>query len=276
MNILELNNKAYKNYKGKKLVVGFSEFSRPILCYCVQKSEYPKIIVQASMHAREYITAYLTLKLLNDFYRKGKNGSVYFIPIVNPDGVRIALNENPLYKANGRKVDLNTNFDARWGTGQSNITTPSTENYIGEAPFSEKESRALRDFTLKVKPDFTISYHSKGQEIYYDFFQDKLRRQKDLLVATKIAKETGYKIVSGLNSSGGYKDWCIEELKIPSVTIEVGRDNLSHPIKKDKLAQIYKENKKVILVAIEHFLENNARKIHEVGYFRGQKSDRKR
>ncbi len=259
MNILELNNKSYKIFKGKKLVVGLSEFSKPILCYCVEKSDYPKIIVQASIHAREYITAYLTLKLIKDFERKGKFGTVYFIPIVNPDGVKIALNKNPLYKANGRKVDLNTNFDARWGTGKSNITNPASENYIGKEPFSESESRALRDFTLKVKPNFTISYHSKGEEIYYEFFQGQEELEKDFCLARKIAKLTSYKIVSTPYSAGGYKDWCIEKLKIPSITIEVGNDKLTHPIKKGKLSNIYKKNKKVLIVAIKHFLENQCK-----------------
>lgn len=260
MNILELNKKEFKKFTGKKSVIGLSELGKPILCFCVEKSEYPKIMVQATMHAREYITAYLTLKLLKDFDKKGKQGSVYFIPIVNPDGLKIALNDNPLHKANGKNVDLNTNFDARWGTGENNITKPASENYIGKAPFSEKESKALRDFTFKIKPDFTISYHSKGEEIYYEFFQEQERKQNDLLLAQKIADTTDYKIVSTPNSAGGYKDWCIEKLKIPSITIEVGSDNLTHPIKRKSLRKIYKRNKDVIFVAIKHFMEKKCKK----------------
>ena len=259
MDILQLNNKQYKNFNGKKFVIGFSHYSKPILCYCVKKSEYPKIIVQASIHAREYITAYLTLELIKDFERSGNNGTVYFIPVVNPDGVKKALTENHLYKANGRKVDLNTNFDARWGTGKNNALYPASENYIGKAPFSENESKALRDFTLKIKPDFTISYHAKGQEIYYEFFQEKDRLERDFCWAQKIAKTTGYKIVSTPYSAGGYKDWCIESLKIPAITIEVGDDRLTHPIKKQQLKPIYNENKSVLKISIEHFLENKCK-----------------
>ena len=172
----------------------------------------------------------------------------------------MALKESPLYKANGRTVDLNVNFDAHWGTGKSNTISPSSENYIGKSPFSENESRALRDFTLKIKPDFTISYHSKGEEIYYEFFQEKERLKNDFCLAKKIAKTTGYKIVSTPFSAGGYKDWCIEKLKIPSITIEVGGDNLTHPIKKKNLRSIYIKNKNVVEVAIEHFLEKQCNK----------------
>ena len=253
MDILSLNKKYFKNFKGKKIVIGKSHLGRPILCYGIIKTPYPKAIIQASIHAREYITGYLTLKLINDFYKNGKVGSIYFIPIANPDGVMIALKKDKLYKANANGVDLNVNFDARWSTGSQNVRERASANYIGEKPFSEPESMALRDFTLKIKPDYTISYHSKGQEIYYEFFQKDLAR--DLELAKKVANVTGYQIKQTPNSAGGYKDWCIQELSISALTIEVGDDRLSHPIKKRHLGQIYNENKRVIEVANAFFVE---------------------
>ena len=254
MNILSLNKKFFKNFNGEKLVIGKSLFGHPILCYGVIKTSYPKAIIQGTIHAREYITGYLTLKLINDFYKNGKVGSVYFIPILNPDGVMISLRKDKLYKANGRGVDLNVNFDARWSTGSQNVKSPSSSNYIGEKPFSEPETMALRDFTLKIKPDYTISYHSKGQEIYYEFFQGDLKR--DFEFAKEIARLTGYQIKKTPNSAGGYKDWCIQQLKIPALTIEVGDDRLSHPIKKKHLRKIYKQNRGIIERANTFFVEN--------------------
>ena len=59
-----------------------------------------------------------------------------------------------------------------------------------------------------------------------------------------MAKVTGYAIKSAPNSAGGYKDWCIEKLKIPALTIEVGNDDLTHPIGEEHLVEIYKQNKK--------------------------------
>ena len=253
MDILSLNKKFFKNFKGKKIVIGTSLLGHPILCYGIIKSPYPKAIIQGSIHAREYITGYLTLKLIKDFYKNGKAGSIYFIPISNPDGVMISLTKDKLYKANARGVDLNVNFDARWSTGSQNVREKASANYIGEKPFSEPETRALRDFTLKIKPNYTISYHSKGQEIYYEFFQKDIAC--DLELAKKVAKETGYQIKKTPNSAGGYKDWCIQELGISALTIEVGRDDLLHPIKKRSLPKIYNENKRVIDVANAFFVE---------------------
>ena len=254
MDILSLNKKVFTSFKGKKIVIGRSLLGHPILCYGVITSPYPKAIIQGSIHAREYITGYLTLKLMLDFYKNGKNGSVYFIPVLNPDGVMIALKKDKLYKANARGVDLNVNFDARWSTGIENVRQRASANYIGEKPFSEPETKAIRDFTLKIKPNYTISYHSKGQEIYYEFFQEDISR--DFAFAREIALLTGYQIKKTPNSAGGYKDWCIQQLKIPSLTIEVGDDRLKHPITKKHLTKIYKQNKGVIKKANTFFVEN--------------------
>lgn len=260
MDIFKYLDRFYNNFNGQKGIIGKSVNGLPIYYFKVQKSNYPKLIIQASIHAREYITTYLTLKLIKDFNANGNVGTVYFVPMLNPDGVKICLKENPLYKANARGVDLNVNFDARYGSGEKNVFSKASENYVGEHAFSEPESIAIRDFTLGVLPDATVSYHSKGQEIYYEFFQGAEDLLRDFNLAKRVAKVTGYLIKSTPNSAGGYKDWCIEKLKIPALTIEVGNDDLSHPIGKEHLLEIYKQNKKVIKVVIDYLTEIRCKK----------------
>lgn len=255
MSIFVKLNDFYQSFDGEKGVIGYSFFNKPIYYLAVEKTKSPLLIVQCAIHAREYITAHLCLKLIDEFMRTGKLGKVYFIPLMNPDGVEIALNGKPFYKANGRGVDLNVNFDACWGLGEKNIRVAADENFIGEYPFSESETAALRDFTLKTNPNATISYHSKGEEIYYEFFHDELRLKRDYALASAVQKVTGYKIKSTPNSCGGYKDWCIDKLKIPALTIEVGDDNLSHPIGEESLDIIYKKNKRVIPAVIQRLTE---------------------
>ena len=70
-----------------------------------------------------------------------------------------------------------------------------------------------------------------------------------------MAEITGYAIKSTPDSAGGYKDWCIQKLKIPALTIEVGDDSLSHPIKLENLDRIYQENKGVINASVEYLTE---------------------
>ena len=251
MDILSKVNTFYKNFEGNKGVIGFSVQGRPIYYFEIKKSVRPTLIVQCAIHAREHITTRLCLKLINDFNKYGKRGTVYFIPLTNPDGVNIATNFNPLYKANARGVDLNVNFDARWGTGKSNVRVFGAENCIGEYPFSEPESRAIRDFTLDILPNATISYHSKGEEIYYGFLGSE-NNLRDKIIAQKIGCVTGYKVKTTPLSAGGYKDWCVCHLKIPSFTIEVGRDELNHPLKGNALKDVYQKNKRVITVLTEN------------------------
>ena len=259
MDILEKTKKFYLGYKGEKFVIGKSEFNKPIYCFAVKKTERPKVIIQYCIHAREYVTAYLALKHIDRFNEYAKFGTVYFIPIMNPDGVKICLDFNPLYKANGRGVDLNVNFDARWGTGEFNKTSAGDKDFIGEKPFSERETKALRDFTIDIKPDLTISYHAKGEEIYWQFFQDKATCVRDLALAKAVARLTGYKIKATPNSAGGYKDWCVQELKIPALTIEVGPDELTHPITEESIDDIYIKNERVPEMVTEYLWERICR-----------------
>lgn len=252
MDVIEKVERFYRKSKLEKFSIGKTHLGKDIYCFKVTKTQSPKLIIQYSIHAREYITSLLALKQIKNFVKKGKRGQVYFLPLVNPDGVGICLREKPLYKANANGVDLNVNFDAGWGKGEKNIFVKGDENFVGEYPFSEKESRALRDFTLRIRPNATVSYHSKGEEIYYQFHQDEKNEKRDLMLAEKIAKATGYKIKSTPNSYGGYKDWCIKTLKIPSFTIEVGSDEYSHPLREKCLRKIYRKNKRVIEVLTEN------------------------
>ena len=251
MNVLEELDDFYRRYSGEKGYIGFTENGKAIPFFAVVKTRAPVVIAQYAIHAREYITTYLALMQTEDFLSRGKRGTVYFIPAVNIDGILKVLSGNTLYKANADGVDLNVNFDARWGEGALNVRERGSENYIGEYPFSAAETRALRDFTLSVMPDATLSYHSKGEEIYWEFFQTGKRRERDLRIAQAVSTSTGYPLKSAGVSAGGYKDWCIEKLGIPALTVEVGNDKLSHPIGKEHAEEIFAANRETIHVLTE-------------------------
>lgn len=251
MNVLDELYYFYKGFLGEKGYIGQTENGKLIPYFVIRKSESPIIIATYSIHAREYITTYLSLKQIEDFSKFGKRGTVYFAPAINIDGIEIALSKDPLYKANARGVDLNVNFNANWGKGEQNVFIKGAKDYVGECPFSESETRALRNFTLNVSPNMTLSYHSKGEEIYWYFSQNDSEKLRDYKIAKKLANVTGYSLKLTPNSAGGYKDWCIDKLRIPSFTIEVGDDSLSHPIGKEHLNEIYQKNKDVIKTLVE-------------------------
>ena len=251
MDVLEELKYFYNGWSGIKGYIGCTENGALIPFFAVKKTEKPIIIAQYAIHAREYITTYLGMMQAEDFAARGKKGTVYFLPAVNMDGIAEVLCGDKAYKANARMVDLNVNFDAKWGGGAKNVKEKSYENYIGEFPFSENETRALRDFTLSVAPDMTISYHSKGEEIYWEFYQEKAEKERDFAIAKAVSDATGYPLKSAGISCGGYKDWCVEKLKISALTIEVGSDALAHPIEKEHAGEIFIKNREVFGVLTE-------------------------
>ena len=242
--------------------LGASEDGRLIPYIFVGNKNASCIFITAGIHAREHVGSFLCMRqaeyAINYYNRltaseKKKFGGIYFIPTLNPDGLEIcrkgvrALKKcdkkfvanlieqsgkpRGFYKANALGVDLNVNFDAKWGTGASNVFTASTENYVGSAPFCAAESRCIADFTRIHRPAATISYHSLGRELYWQFGQNAQNEKRDWAIAKFLNKKLNYTILpdSG-TSAGGYKDWCISALSIPSFTIELGADTLQHPV----------------------------------------------
>ncbi len=220
--IFEEVKKFYQIYDGKKCVIGYSFRGREIFAFHIGSLTGRQFISTYAIHGREWITARLALKHIKTGIKRGGG---WVIPLVNPDGAEISQSLRPLWKANARGVDLNCNFDADWGSGRLNTKIRGSENCMGDFPFSEAETSALRDFTLKIKPFVTLSFHTKGEEIYWQYDGRGDKRGAEILSAA-----TGYRPMPVFGSAGGYKDWCIKKLRIPAYTIECGADSLSHPI----------------------------------------------
>lgn len=237
--------------------IGSSLYGNPIPALRVGTGA--AVIITAAIHGRESIGAEVVLSQAEYALRFGVPGCVWFLPVLNPDGLLLnefGLNlfarhqyahlaqfrsrlvefcgadyDYRLYKANGRGVDLNVNFDARWGEGAQNVFAHATENYVGVSPFSEPETQALKAFTLSVRPLATVSYHAKGQELYWYFHQDGDRLDRDKSIAERLNAGLGYRLGgAATNSAGGYKDWCIAALGIPAFTVELVDDRHAHPL----------------------------------------------
>lgn len=254
MNIIETVNSALA--AERTVSIGKSVCGNDILCAHRGGYSGRQIIITAAIHARECYTALVVLRQLREFSGDSDDG-VYFIPLVNPDGalffqtgdtqgsefLEANASRNRMWKANAEGVDLNCNFDANWGTGKFNKRTPGPSDYIGEYPLSAIETRALAEFTEKVRPSATVSYHCMGGELYWQFFQDGKRLARDERFASAIASHIGVKKVDGdLDSAGGYKDYCVQSLHIPAVTIELISDG-AHPFFADDFLPDIQRNK---------------------------------
>ena len=263
MDIYQKTQCFYQGVTTEKRMIGRSFFGRDIFAVKVGNGN-PVGIAQYAIHGREYITAELAFR----HYERGVyKGSLWLIPLANPDGALLSQKglqsveseedknnllkwnkgeDFSLWKANGRGVDLNVNFPARWGEGEKNVKKAGAENYIGEHPLSERETQALAKFTEEISPDYTVSYHTKGEEIYWYFYQSKEVYSRHVALAKILAKSTGYPLKSPGNSVGGYKDWCIQRFAIPSFTIEAGKDSFFHPLGEEALEDILTKNEYVL------------------------------
>lgn len=236
---------------------GESEFGRDLLAIKIGRGKN-SIFVTGSHHGREWLSTHIIMEMIKqyaDAYKKGKSlyghstnildeVSVWFIPMVNPDGVQIQqkgissypfllqevyidLNEGnedfSRWKANGLGVDLNRQYPAGWYAIEGDTPYASYSHFKGVKPLETKEAKALALFTKQINPLTAAAYHTSGRELYWYYFNHFYHLQRDYLLVEKIAEKTGYDISYPPFDAigGGYTDWFIQTYKRPAVTIEL-------------------------------------------------------
>lgn len=270
----------------KTEAIGRSEEKRNIPVIIIgNKNAKHQILIQGGIHAREHLTSWLLMSMAEYWciYNITDYDDVCFhiIPMSNPDGVVISqtgkLNSSQLkiyqndkklkytsfsqalytekWKANALGVDINRNFPAGWGENKDERKAPSSELYGGTAPFSSAEAKALRDYTLKYDFDVTISYHATGSIIYYEYGNKEPVNSLSESLAQSVKSVSGYILATSYGVDGaGYKDWVMEYLGIPSVTIEIGCQEAA--LDKRELYSIFVRNYKVMPETIRWIVSN--------------------
>ncbi len=152
------------------------------------------------------------------------------------------------WKANAHGVDLNRNFNASWDALDQTYH-PSFRYYKGKSYESEPETRAIVKLTLENDFIGTVSYHSSGSIIYWDY-KDNLKKDGCSSMADIAAEITGYeKAASDIDYSevvaGGYKDWVTskEDKPVSSITIETGQGEC--PLDIEEFNELWKSNRDI-------------------------------
>lgn len=249
-------------------VMGYSTLGQPIYAVHLGNYEGKQILIEGGIHAREYPASLVVIRMIEYMATQELNGGVYAIPLSNPDGARIVLDgldwiscdklrdyllhinnqssDFSQWKADAMAVDLNVNFDALWGQGSQNVFCPAPGNFVGYYPESEREVRNLIDFTYRVNPDLTLSFHTRGDVIYYGFevlTQEELSRDEE--IANFISTINGYIPIKTENSVGGYSDWVSEYLRVPAFTIEIAPVSSPTPVPLEYVEPAFQANKNV-------------------------------
>jgi g-D-glutamyl-meso-diaminopimelate peptidase len=241
-----------KTYQLELRTIGESEFGRKLLAVKVGKGTR-SVLITGSHHGREWLTTHMIMEMIEQYaiaYQKDQSFnildevSIWFVPMVNPDGVTIqqkGINNFPLllqdvyvdmnhgndnfsrWKANGLGVDLNRQYPAGWEQIEGDQPFASYSHYKGYKPFEAKETKALVDFTKHINPLISTSYHTSGRVIYWYYFNEIEHLQRDYQLIEEIAKKTGYTIEYPPANAigGGFTDWFIQTYKRPALTIEL-------------------------------------------------------
>jgi hypothetical protein len=166
-------------------VIGKTHEDREIILVTIslnieESDNKPALLYTGTIHAREWIGNELAIKfaeyiaenyLFDPRLEKSLNNStLYIVPSLNPDGFEYSRKHFSFWRKNRRKnsdgsygVDLNRNFSV----GFERNSDKSSNIYGGEEPFSEPETRAIKEF-VDAHPNITIAldYHSQGNVFF--------------------------------------------------------------------------------------------------------------
>ena len=101
---------------------------------------------------------------------------LHLLGVTNPDGkMHVERSGDYCWRNTARNVDLNRNADWQWGKAGSS-PDPKHEEFHGAAPFSEAESRFLRDMQRAHRYDAYVSVHSGEQQLFVPFVDTESKR----------------------------------------------------------------------------------------------------
>ncbi|XP_012226646.2 zinc carboxypeptidase [Linepithema humile] len=147
-------------------------------------SQNPGVFLEGGIHGNDWISPatviYILHQLLtsNDPNVREMAGSHdwYIVPLVNPDGYNYSHTTDRLWRKSRKQydtfcfgADLNRNWDYEWSSSYRSAKCSNT--YAGPTPFSEPETRALKQYFESVLDKFEtyISFHGSSQLLLFPY-----------------------------------------------------------------------------------------------------------
>lgn len=239
------------------------------------------VMVQASMHAREYMASLLVMAMIETYAEKSVAGETYkgvavsqlldsvcfvILPMVNPDGIEIAqwgtvgdidaatrqwvdsMAGRGVYhytiKANSRGVDLNRNFSNGFAAPGVRHARHSKHfyHYMGPAPYSEAETQFMVKVSRLFDYSLFLNYHACGNIIFYGCMNAPRPVNAEAERFARLAsRHTGYRLF-GPDSAIPNGSWADE------VEVRYGRPSVTieigtrSPVPISEFSTIYNKN----------------------------------
>ncbi|XP_041977468.1 zinc carboxypeptidase-like [Aricia agestis] len=261
-NFIKNISKAYPEIT-EVIVAGKSYEGRPVMGIRINtptESNKPVFFIESGIHAREWIgpatTTYFVHQLLTsanpNITRLRDQFDWRIFPTVNPDGYQYSYRYERYWRktrsrsANGCfGADPNRNWDHNWGQYSSSNRPCDYQTYAGSKPFSEAETRALRDYLSTIDNLlFYVAFHSYASLLLipYSDSTDHVHNYDDLVRVGKVSLEYGKRVANSsyggpapaaevlYKASGGSMDWVYQALGAPLVyTYELRGDSFHWP-----------------------------------------------
>lgn len=203
--------------RAELLVIGRSAGGRELLCLRIHRGdglERPAALIGGAIHGDEFIanrTAMAAARLLLSGDPAAEEAlekmEVYVLPLINPDGYQATWDSGgelgpKQTRTNDRGVDLNRNFgkpekNLPLPLGFSGSTDPESTRWVGPAPLSEPETRAVIELAREKKFFAAVDFHSSGGMIIPVLCDDKFTQRgvRKMAWAYRYAQSDPYLIV---------------------------------------------------------------------------------
>lgn len=211
--------------RAERVRVGWSREGRALTALRLGEEGAPAWRVLATHHGDEPSSTELALELAAALLA-GEGpcaglldlGAVWVLPVVNPDGLAAGTRQN------AAGVDLNRNYSYAWSAAAYGA---------GPEPFSEPETRAVRDLSLREAFFAGMSLHAGAQNVGWPFNYTPADSVEDgamAALAGTYAAACGLEGFEALNGAdwfitqGDTNDWSYGVQGTMDLTVELSRD----------------------------------------------------
>lgn len=219
-------------------LLGYSTLGWPIEYYQFGSGRFRMVFIGGIHGGYEWNTVLLAYQAIDYFTAHPEQlpdrVTLYIVPVANPDGLVAVVGHPGRFapdevgpdtlpgRFNGNGVDLNRNWACEWSA-----TAYWREQEIsgGAAPFSEVETRILRDFLGIVSADAVVFWHSAIPGVFAGGCHEPFSEAEALgAVYAQAAGYSSFETFDEYLVTGDATDW-LSLRGVPAITVELSNHN---------------------------------------------------